>query len=350
MHKTRNNKNKAVLAAAGAFDEIVRMIDAARERAWRAVNTELVSLYWEIGKWLSARRAKAEWGDKIVANAAEYLASRRPDLKGYNKRTLYRMLEFYETYKDDQIVTPLVTQIGWTQHLIIMTRAKTPKERRFYIEKCISAPCSKRSLERLFDSSFYERRSLGERAPSSALVKPRLRAEVPDLYALEFLDLPQKHREATLRDAIVSHMRDFILELGGDFTFVGQEYPIKVGKSDFAIDLLFYNRALRCFFAFELKTRRFRPADIGQIDFYLEALDRDVRKPDENPSVGVVLCTDKDDTVVEYALSRSMSPTMVSSYRTALPDKALLQQRLRQITNLVLEDAEGSGLPSDGDD
>ena len=350
MHKTRNNKHKAVLAAAGAFDEIVRMIDAARERAWRAVNTELVSLYWEIGKWLSARRAKAEWGDKIVANAAEYLASRRPDLKGYNKRTLYRMLEFYETYKDDQIVTPLVTQIGWTQHLIIMTRAKTPEERRFYIEKCIAAPCSKRSLERLFDSSFYERRRLGEGAPSSALVKPRLRAEVPDVYALEFLDLPRKHREATLRDAIVSHMRDFILELGGDFTFVGQEYPIQVGKSDFAIDVLFTNRALRCCFAFELKTRRFRPADIGQIDFYLEALDRDVRKPDENPSVGVVLCTDKDDTVVEYALSRSMSPTMVSSYRTALPDKALLQQRLRQITDLVLDDAEGSGLPSDGDD
>lgn len=348
MHKTRNNKNNAVLAAAGAFDEIVRMIDAARERAWRAVNSELVSLYWEIGKWLSARRAKAEWGDKVVASAAEYLASRRPDLKGYNKRTLYRMLEFYETYKDDQFVTPLVTQIGWTQHLVIMRRAKTPEERRFYIEKCISAPCSKRSLERLFDSSFYERRRLGEGAPSSALVKPRLRAEVPDLYALEFLDLPRKHREATLRDAIVSHMRDFILELGGDFTFVGQEYPIKVGKSDFAIDLLFYNRALRCFFAFELKTRGFRPADIGQIDFYLEALDRDVRKPDENPSVGVVLCTDKDDTVVEYALSRSMSPTMVASYRTALPDKALLQQRLRQITDLVLEDAEASGLPADG--
>ena len=350
MRKTTNNKNKTALAEVGAFDEIVRMIDAARERAWRAVNTELVSLYWEIGKWLSARRAKAEWGDKVVANAAEYLASRRPDLKGYNKRTLYRMLEFYETYKDDQIVTPLVTQIGWTQHLIIMTRAKTPEERRFYIEKCISAPCSKRSLERLFDSSFFERRRLGEGAPSSALVKPRLRAEVPDLYALEFLDLPRKHREATLREAIVSHMRDFILELGSDFTFVGQEYPIKVGKSDFAIDLLFYNRALRCFFAFELKTRRFRPADIGQIDFYLEALDRDVRKPDENPSVGVVLCTDKDDTVVEYALSRSMSPTMVSSYRTALPDKALLQQRLRQITDLVLEDAEASGLPSDGGD
>jgi len=169
-------------------------------------------------------------------------------------------------------------------------------------------------------------------------VTPVVRAAVPDMYALEFLDLPERHREASLRDAIVSNMRDFILELGRDFTFVGKEYPIKVGKSDFNIDLLFFNRSLRCFFAFELKTHKFRPADLGQLDFYLEALDRDVRKADENPSVGVILCTDKDDTVVEYALSRSMSPAMVASYQTALPDKMLLQNRLRQITDIVLEE------------
>jgi hypothetical protein len=133
--------------------------------------------------------------------------------------------------------------------------------------------------------------------------------------------------------------------LGKDFTFVGKEYPVKVGNSDFSIDLLFFNRALRCFFAFELKTRKFRPADIGQIDFYLEALDRDVKKPDENPSVGVILCTDKDDSVVEYALSRSMSPTMVASYQLALPDKDILQNRLRQITELVLEENQIAELP-----
>lgn len=172
-----------------------------------------------------------------------------------------------------------------------------------------------------------------------------VRAVVPDVYSLEFLDIPERHREATPRDAIVSNMRDFILELGRDFTFVGKEYPVKVGKSDFSIDLLFFNRALRCFFAFELKTRKFRPADIGQIDFYLEALDRDVKKPDENPSVGVILCTDKDDSVVEYALSRSMSPTMVASYQLVLPDKKILQDRLRQITELVLEENQIAELP-----
>lgn len=156
---------------------------------------------------------------------------------------------------------------------------------------------------------------------------------------MEFLGLPERHAESALRDAIVSHMRDFLLELGGDFAFVGKEYPVRVGNSDFNIDLLFFNRTLRCFFAFELKTRKFRPADIGQLDFYLEALDRDVRKPGENPSVGVVLCTDKDDTVVEYALSRSLSPTMVSTYKTALPDKHVLESRLRLISSWLDEAA-----------
>ena len=328
-----------------SFDELVLMIESARNRAWQAVNAELVTLYWNVGKWLSEKLSEATWGSKVVENASEYLSMKRPDLGSFTKRTLYRMVEFYKTYKDDEFVTPLVTQITWTNHLIILLRAKSPEERRFYIEKCAAEHCSKRNLERLFDSSFYERRRIGEVAPASALVVQPARLAVPDMYSLEFLDLPERYREANLRDAIVLHLRDFILELGKDFTFVGKEYPVKVGNSDFSIDLLFFNRALRCFFAFELKTRKFRPADIGQIDFYLEALDRDVKKPDENPSVGVILCTDKDDSVVEYALSRSMSPTMVASYQLALPDKDILQNRLRQITELVLEENQIAELP-----
>ena len=343
------SEKDAVMAEAN-FDELIFMIDSARSRAWQAVNAELVALYWNIGKWLSIKLEYATWGAKVVERAASYLLEKRPDLGSFTKRTLYRMVEFYKTYKDDEIVTPLVTQITWTNHLIILSRARSPEARRFYIEKCAAEPCSKRNLERLFDSSFYERHAIGDAAPHSALVTKPARTVVPDVYSLEFLDLPERHREATLRDAIVSHMRDFILELGKDFTFVGKEYPVKVGKSDFNIDLVFFNRALRCFFAFELKTRKFRPSDIGQIDFYLEALDRDVKKPDENPSVGVVLCTDKDDSVVEYALSRSMSPTMVASYQLALPNKAILQSRLRQITELVLEEGHVDDLPCGEDD
>lgn len=342
--------SKEEMISESNFDELISMIEAARARAWQAVNSELVALYWNIGKWLSARLENASWGSKVVENAALYLAKKRPDLGSFSKRTLYRMAEFYNAYKDDEIVTPLVTQITWTNHLVILSRAKSPEEKRFYLEKCAAENYPKRDLERLFDSSYYERHRIGEAAPASALVAPPVRSVVPDVYALEFLDLPERHREATLRDAIVSHLRDFILELGKDFTFVGKEFPVKVGKSDFNIDLLFFNRALRCFFAFELKTRKFRPADIGQIDFYLEALDRDVRKSDENPSVGVILCTDKDDSVVEYALSRSMSPTMIASYQLVLPNKEILQNRLRQITELVLEENQISDIPCSEED
>ncbi len=343
--KQQPEMSNAALVSDSLFDELVLMIEAARARAWQAVNFEMVSLYWNIGQWISGKMQEAAWGSKVVEKAAAYLAEKRPDLGGFSRRTLYRMAEFYNAYKDDEIVTPLVTQITWTNHLVILSRAKSPGERRFYLEKCAAEHCPKRDLERLFDSSYYERRRIGEAAPASALVTQTVRSFVPDVYALEFLDLPERHREATLRDAIVSHLRDFILELGKDFTFVGKEYPVKVGKSDFNIDLLFFNRSLRCFFAFELKTRKFRPSDIGQIDFYLETLDRDVRKPDENPSVGVILCTDKDDSVVEYALSRSMSPTMVASYQLVLPNKEILQNRLRQITELVLEENQISELP-----
>ena len=337
--------SKEEMISEANFDELISMIESARARAWQAVNSELVALYWNVGKWLSDKCAKANWGDKTIRSIAEHIAKKRPDLKGFSRAGLYRMRQFYEFYKEDGIVSPVVRQIDWTHHLIVMARAKSPDERRFYLEKCAAEHCPKRDLERLFDSSFYERHRIGEAAPASALVAQPVRAVVPDVYSLEFLDLPERHRESTLRDAIVSHLRDFILELGKDFTFVGKEYPVKVGKSDFNIDLVFFNRTLRCFFAFELKTRKFRPSDIGQIDFYLEALDRDVRKPDENPSVGVILCTDKDDSVVEYALSRSMSPTMVASYQLVLPNKEILQNRLRQITELVLEENQIAELP-----
>lgn len=333
-----------------AFDELAEMVENARSRAWAAVNAELVGLYWEVGKWLSDRCAKAAWGDRIIVDAADYLATHYPEMKGFSRPGLYRMRQFYELYKDDETVSPLVRQIGWTSHLVIMSRAKSTEERHFYLEKCISQHYSKRQLERQFDSEFYARCKLGETAPASRKVLPAARSAVPDLYSLEFIDLPKKHLEKDLRHAIVAQMKDFILELGRDFTFAGQEYPVKVGMSDFAIDLLFFNRALNCFFAFELKTRKFKPSDIGQIDFYLEALDRDVKKPTENPSVGVVLCADKDDAVVEYALSRSLSPTMVATYQFALPDKDILANRLRQVTDLVLESAGMTEIPTQEDE
>jgi len=160
-----------------------------------------------------------------------------------------------------------------------------------------------------------------------------------DSYVLEFLDIPEKHREQELRKAIISNLRDFILEFGKDFTFVGEEYRVQVGNHDFKIDLLLYNRDLRCLVAIELKVVDFKPEHLGQLEFYLEALDRDVRKSNENPSVGLILCAGKDDEVVEYALSRSMSPALIAEYQTHLPQKGLLANKLRELRELA--EAEG---------
>lgn len=167
-----------------------------------------------------------------------------------------------------------------------------------------------------------------------------MRDSILDTYVLEFLDLPDVFSERNLRKAIIANLKQFILEFGKDFTLVGEEYRVQVGNMDFFIDLLFYNRALSCLVPIELKLGKFRPEHIGQINFYLEALDRDVRKPNENPSVGVILCASKDDAVVEYALSRSISPTLVSDYQLCLPDKQLLQNKLRELTELALENGE----------
>lgn len=173
-------------------------------------------------------------------------------------------------------------------------------------------------------------------------VSQDVRGSILDTYVLEFLDLPGQFSEYNLRKAIMENLKRFILEFGRDFTFIGEEYRVQVGGQDFYIDLLFYNRALSCLVPIELKIGKFKPEHIGQINFYLEALDRDVKRPNENPSVGVILCAGKDDAVVEYALSRSISPTLVSDYTLHLPDKKLLQSKLRELTDLAMESSDSS--------
>lgn len=321
----------------GRFDEIISIIDAARTRALKAVNAELIQMYWNVGKYLSALCANAEFGDKVIDEVAAYIAEANPSVKGFNRRGLYRMKQFYETYWDDEFVTPLVTQISWTNHLLIMSGSKSAEERHFYMALCAKEHYSKRELERQIDSAYYERYMLSSKKPVPDAIPQDVRGSILDTYVLEFLDLPEQYSEKNLRKAIIENLKQFILEFGRDFTFIGEEYRVQVGGQDFYIDLLFYNRSLSCLVPVELKIGKFKPEHIGQINFYLEALDRDVKKPNENPSVGVILCASKDDAVVEYALSRSMSPTLVADYRLCLPDKELLQNKLRELTELALE-------------
>ena len=249
------------------------------------------------------------------------------------------MKQFYETYKSNEKLSPLVREISWTNNLLIMTACKTDTAKEFYLKACIENHYSKRELERQIDSMLYERTAISDAKHGSLTKKNEGLSALRDAYVLEFLNLPSSYKEKDLSKQIVSHLKDFILEFGKDFSFIGEEYRVQVGGQDFYIDLLFYNRALSCLVPIELKIGNFKPEHIGQINFYLEALDRDVKKPNENPSVGVILCAGKDDAVVEYALSRSMSPTMVADYTLHLPDKKLLEAKLRELTMLA-EDTE----------
>ena len=319
------------------FDQVISIIEESRSRALRAVNAELIQMYWNVGEYLSDLCANAAFGDKVIDEVASYIAGSGTNIKGFNRRGLYRMKQFYETYKGDEFVTPLVTQINWTNHLQIMSSAKSMEERHFYLQLCAKEHYSKRELERQIDSAYYERCMLSAQKPVPEAAPQNVRGSILDTYVLEFLDLPEQYSERNFKKAIIENLKQFILEFGRDFSFVGEEYRVQVGNTDFYIDLLFYNRALSCLVAIELKIGKFKPEHIGQINFYLEALDRDVKKPNENPSVGLILCASKDDTVVEYALSRTMSPTLVADYTLYLPDKKVLQDKLRELAEVVLD-------------
>lgn len=314
------------------FSEVVRMIHNARYNAIKSVNAELVKLYWSIGEYISRKVSSAEWGDAVVDNLADYIRDRYPEYKGFTRRGLYRMRQFYETYCQDKFVSPLVTQISWTNHLLVLSKTKSREEREFYIRLSIKESYSKRDLERQIDSGYYERVVLSKKkVPLSVTqIHPKAQEVFKDTYVLDFLNLPDVHTEQDLQRSIVSNLKNFILEFGKDFTFVGQEYRLQVGKNDYFIDLLFFHRELHCLVMFELKIDDFKPEYLGKLNFYLEALDRDVRKPDENPSVGIILCKSKDDEVVEYALSRNLSPALVAEYKTKLIPKKILRKKLHE--------------------
>ena len=314
------------------FAEITRLIESARQRAYQAVNTALIELYWQVGAYLSAKIKAAEWGEGVVDQLAQHLASTQPGLKGFTRRNLFRMRQFYEAYPDPQIVSALLTQLPWTHNLIILGRSQRPEEREFYLKMAAQQKWSKRELERQYDTALFERVVLSPAkvSPLVTQIHPEAASVFKDSYLVEFLDLPAAHLESDLQRGLLAQLRQFLLELGRDFCFVGSEYPLQVGKQDFALDLLFFHRGLNCLVAIELKTTRFSPEHLGQLNFYLEALDRDHKKPHENPAIGLLLCASKDDEVVEYALSRSLSPALVAQYQTQLPDKKLLQAKLHE--------------------
>ena len=285
-----------------------------------------------MGQYIHNQVRKSNWGQGIVQDLADYIVRQDANLKSFSSRNLWRMKQFFETYRENERLYTLCTQLSWSHNRRIMT-LKTAEEREFYLQLCTRQKYSVRELERLIRTSAFERSMLADEKFRHSETAPT--GIFKDSYVFEFLDIPVPHQEKQLQQALVASLKDFILELGVGFSFIGQEYRLQVGTDDFFIDILFYHRHLQCLVAFELKTDKFRPEHLGQLEFYLEALDRDVKLPHENPSIGILLCREKNDEVVRYALSRSISPTVISDYETKLIPKDVLRKKLNEFYELL---------------
>lgn len=338
-----------------SFLSIVTLIQESRDRLFVTVNRALVDLYGRVGEYVSRKVEQEAWGKSTVQELAAYIREEHPDIKGFTASNIWRMKQFYETYAGNEKLATVSREIGWSQNLAIFSRCKTDAERAFYLHLSASNSLSVRELERQIGGGAFERAMLADGKLSESVRKlPQpTGALFRDSYLLDFLNLPAGHSEKELQQAIVNSLKAFILELGGGFAFIGQEFRIQVGNEDFFLDLLFYHRDLNCLVAFELKVDKFRPSHLGQLEFYLEALDRHVRRAHENPSIGVLLCREKDDEVVEYALRRSVSPAVISEYETKLIPREVLRRKLNELYKLLeqhhgvpgVEDPEFSQLP-----
>lgn len=273
---------------------LIKIIEDLRNNALKKVNEELIHMYWKVGEYLSKEAENAAFGDAYIDSVAKEIRDAFPGIKGFNRRGLYRMKKFYETYNGDEFVTTLLTQISWSNHLAIMSKAKTVEERYFYIALCIKESYSARELDRQINGGYYERYMLSKEKLLPESIKGLKENLFLDSYVIEFLDLPKNFKESNLRKGLIQNIKDFILEVGKDFAFVDEEYRVQVGGEGFWIDLLFFHRGLQCLVAFELEIGKFKTEYISKMDFYLEVLDRLKKKENENPSVGMIVCASKD--------------------------------------------------------
>ena len=229
-----------------AVGNLIQIISQSKQNALKKVNEELIHMYWKVGQFLSAESTKATFGDAYIDSIAEEIQSAFPGIKGFNRRGLYRMKKFYEIYKEDEFVSTLLSQISWSNHLAIISKAKTQEERHFYITLCVRENYSARELSRQIDSGYYERYMLSQNKLLPEPIKGLKENPFLDSSVIEFLDLPSNFREADLRKGLLRNMKDFILEVGKDFTFIDEEFRVQIGGEDYKIDLLFFHRGLQC--------------------------------------------------------------------------------------------------------
>lgn len=342
----RRNEPLATIQAESpaAFGEVLALIRSSRQRALQAAHAELVGLYWTLGRHLSQKVAQEGWGQGTVQQLAVWLQGQEPGLRGFSAPNLWRMKQYFETYQGEEKLSTLSRVLSWSHNTLLLSKCKSNEERVFYLHLARQERWSVRQLERQVDGALFERTLTGKPKLSTVLreVHPGAESCFKDRYLVDFLDLPEPHSEKDLQRGLIAHLKDFLLELGRDFCFIGSEFPLKVGAKDFYIDLLLFHRGLQALVAFELKIGEFHPADMGQLSFYLEALDRDHKKAHEAPSIGILLCKTQDHDVVEYSLSRTLSPALVAEYQTRLPNKDLLQSKLEEFYAMVEREREES--------
>ncbi|WP_019503260.1 YhcG family protein [Pleurocapsa sp. PCC 7319] len=317
-------------------------IRTAQVRAALAVNKELVLLYWQIGKEILERQSQEGWGAKVIGRLAKDLKAEFPEMKGFSSRNINYMRAFADTYPDEQIVQQLVAQIPWGHNVRILDSVKSQDERIWYIQQTIENGWSRAVMEHQIETKLYQRQGKAITNFDQALPQPQSELAQQILkspYNFDFLSLGKEAQERDLERALIAHMRDFLLELGVGFSFVGSQYALKVAEQEFRIDLLFYHLKLRCFIVIDLKMGKFEPAYSGQINFYVNAVDDLLRHPDDQPTIGLVLCKSKENTIVEYSLRGISTPIGVSTHsieqlpeqlQESLPTVERLQQELNE--------------------
>ncbi len=312
-------------------DDIMKRIRSAQYEAMRAVNKEMISLYWDIGRQITERQKELGWGKSVVENLSKDIQKEFPGIQGFGVSNLRDMARFYSEYQSDAILQPLVGEISWTKHILILTKCKDTQERRFYILATKRYGWTKNVLLHQIEAKAFENYLLGQSNYDQTLpdtIKQQAVLALRDDYSLSFLDIVGEHSEHDLEAAIVRNIRAFLMEFGHDFSFVGNQYRLEVGGQEYFIDLLLYSRRMQAMVAIELKVGDFKPEYKGKMEFYLNVLDDTVKLPHENPSIGIIICKSKNRTIVEYALRNSASPIGVATYSISseLPEnyKAML--------------------------
>lgn len=298
--------------------DIKERIRSAQYEALKTVNKELISLYWDIGKMIVERQKGDTWGKAVVEKLAQDLQKEYAGMQGFSARNIWRMRDFYLSYRDIPKLPPLVAEIAWTHNTIIMEKCKDALEREFYIRMTRKFGWTKNVLIHQIENQSYEKTLLNKTNFNKTVpekIRNQAKLAVKDEYTFDFLELGEEHSEKELERAILSKMERFLKEMDGLFTFVGSQYRLEVDGEEFFIDLLLFHRKLKCLVAIELKIGKFLPEYVGKMQFYLAALDDRIKLEDENPSIGIILCKDKSKTIVEYTLRDSKKPIGISTYR-----------------------------------